>query len=241
MPLSVLICDDLEEDRGNLARMVERFGRSRGVEVGVETAASGGAVRALWQPRRWDVAFLDIYMPEQSGVEVARWLRERDRECALIFSTTSVDHGPVGYDLGVVDYLVKPFTQEDVDSALDWVSHLRAKDLRVLTVQVSWEKREIRLRDIQYIEIQGKVAHIHTTSGLVTTRRGMDALAEELAGDTRFFRCHRSYLVNLAFVESIQGRDFVMDSGERVPIGAANLTAAKWALVETDLAMSWDN
>ena len=59
--------------------------------------------------------------------------------------------------------------------------------------------------------------------------------------DTRFFRCHRSYLVNLAFVESIQGRDFVMDSGERVPIGAANLTAAKWALVETDLAMSWDN
>lgn len=239
MPLSVLVCDDLEEDRVNLARMVDHFAAQRELSISIEPLPSGAAVKALWRPRRWDIAFLDIYMPNLSGVEVAQWLRERDRSCALIFSTTSTDHGPAGYDLGVSDYLVKPFSQADVDSALDWINRLWAKNLRTLSVQVNWEHQEIRFRDIKYIEIQGKISNIHTTSGVISTRRGMDALAGELEGDKRFFRCHRSYLVNLDFVTRIQGHDFIMDTGERLPIGISNLTAAKWALVESDLTLNW--
>lgn len=223
-----------------MARMVERFGQTHDMKFRVETASSGGAVQALWRPGRWDIAFLDIYMPQLSGVEVARWLKERDPACALIFSTTSVEHGPTGYDLGVSDYLVKPIAQEDVDSALEWVCRVRARDLRTLSVQTNWEKREIRLRDIRYIEIQGKVACIHTAGEDISTRRGMDDLAAELGADKRFFRCHRSYLVNLNYVTRIENRDFVMDGGERLPIGINNLTAAKWALVESNLALSWE-
>lgn len=240
MALSVLVCDDLKEDRVALARMVEQFGQTHGMEFRVETAPSAGAVRAMWRPGRWDIAFLDIYMPGQSGVEAARWLKEHDPACALIFSTTSVEHGPTGYDLGVSDYLVKPIAQEDVDSALDWVCRVRARDLRTLSVQTNWEKRDIRLRDIRYIEIQGKVACIHTAGEDISTRRGMDDLAAELGADKRFFRCHRSFLVNLSYVARIEGRDFVLEDGRRVPIGVSSLTAAKWALVESDLSQSWE-
>ena len=226
MHLSIAICDDLEEERFGLARMVQHYGSSHALDMTLDTAASGEELLSKWTADRWDIIFLDIYMDGMTGEDVARRIRERDQACALVFATTSQDHGIVGHELQVSDYLVKPFQQQDVDSVLDWILQDQAPRLRTLRLYADWEEVEVRVRDIRYIEIREHTALIHVKGQVISARRGMDSLDEELRGDS-FFRCHRSYLVNLRHVDRIQGRDFRMDDGTLVPISLQNLPRAK--------------
>lgn len=238
MKLSVMICDDLEQVRTQLARMVQHYGRERGLPLAISLTASGEELLARWRPGAWDVIFLDIYMGAVSGVEAARRIRERDQKCALIFATTSQEHGALGYQLKVSDYLLKPFGQKEVDSALDWLLRKQSRSLRLMTIRSEWETVQVRVRDIRYIEIQKHTAMIHMDTRVIPTRVGLDALEAEI-GDSAFFRCHRSFLVNLGHAVEIKGRDFRMDDGSRVPVSAQNMAGAKQALIEWLLEENW--
>lgn len=91
--------------------------------------------------------------------------------------------------------------------------------LRTLRLYANWEEFEVRLKDIAYIEIQGHTAFgAHRRPGDLHPP-GIDSLEEELTLDS-FFRCHRSYLVNLDHVTGLEKRDFLMDDGTKVPISS---------------------
>ena len=124
--LWIAVCDDLEEERRSLARMIHSYAQRRNRTVrfrfyssGEELLASGQQVAAC------QIHFLDIYMPGLSGVEAARRLRAAGCGTAIVFATTSLDHGLESFDVRGADYLTKPFRQEDIDRALDWcLGHL---------------------------------------------------------------------------------------------------------------------
>ncbi len=83
--------------------MLQRYETERGTSLRLETAADGAELLALWRPGRWDLIFLDIYMPQLSGVEAARRLREVDRRCEIVFAATSREHGMVGHELHAME------------------------------------------------------------------------------------------------------------------------------------------
>lgn len=238
MKISIVVCDDLAEERFALARMIEQFGDQNGLDFSLETVSSGDELLDRWTPGRWDIAFLDIYMDGISGVDLARRLRQTDPECAVVFATTSQDHALVGYDLQISDYLVKPFRQDEVDDAFAWILEKYAGRLRTLRLYANWEEFEVRLKDIAYIEIQGHTAFVHTGGQVISTRRGIDSLEEELTLDS-FFRCHRSYLVNLDHVTGLEKRDFLMDDGTKVPISSQNLPKARQLSSDWILQKNW--
>lgn len=222
-----------------MVQMLQNYCRRRGIELRVDAVSSGEELIRRWQLHKWDVAMLDIYMDGISGVETARWLRERDRDCAMVFATTSREHGMIGYDLGVVDYLTKPIAQADVDEVMDWIIRERKSNLRLLRVRTEWEDQEVRLRDVCFVEIRNHTATVHVGANALTTRRSMEELAAEIGEEERFFRCHRSYLVNLDHVVRVEKKDFLMDNGELVPISKQNLAAAKQTLMEWVLEKNW--
>lgn len=238
MELSVMVCDDLEEDRFTLARMVQRYADASHIRLTLDTAASGDELLSRLTPGKWDVAFLDIYMPGISGIDAAKQVRERDPACALIFATTSREHGLIGYDLQIMDYLVKPFNQGDVNSALDWLLQNRNNQIRTLSFHADWESVEVRLRDISYIEVRQHTSLIHVDGRVFSTRRSIDSLESEIRSE-QFFRCHRSFLVNLDQVSGIQKRDFLMADGTLVPISMQNLARARQACLNWSLEKSW--
>ena len=238
MRISVMICDDLEEERATLARMVRDYARRHGLALRLESAAGGEELLERWGPGRWDVAFLDIFMPGLSGVETARRLRQQDGSCALIFATTSQEHGLESFSLGVMDYLVKPFGQGDVDQALDWFVRREAVRLRRLQVGPEWQEETIRVGDVTYVEMQRHTAVIHTDGAVYELRRTLEALEAEL-NDRRFFRCHRGCLVNLDRVTALERRDFRLENGELVPVSAKRYGEARQRLQEWLLAKNW--
>lgn len=240
MKLSVAICDDLEEERVQIVRLMQNYSRRHGIEWTIELFDSGAAFLTAMQPGRWDIVLLDIYMPGMNGVETARRLREQDSECLLIFFTTSNEHGIVSYELRASDYLVKPVTQKALDAAIDWCLYEQRDRFRVIQVRSEWENIEIPLSDIQYIEIQRHTALIYTDGRIIKTPRGMNSLEEEIASED-FLRCHRSFLVNMRHVCRIEKRDFVMESGALVPIGSSDAATVRQKFMDWVFLKNWKN
>ena len=186
MYISVMICDDLEEERAALARMVRQYCQRCALELRLDVASSGEELLDRWTLGQWDLVFLDIFMEGMTGVETARSLRQRGEECALVFATTSQEHGMEGFDLQVMDYLLKPFDQGQLDRTMDWFVQQTADRLRLLRVDMEGEELTIRVGDIDYVEMYRHTAAIHAGGRVYGLRRTMDALEDELK-DSRFF------------------------------------------------------
>ena len=235
----IAICDDLEAERIGLARMVQSYARQHGQKVRLRLFSSGESLLAALGGREpIQLLFLDIYMPGLSGVETARRLRAAGSDLAIIFATTSQDHGLDSFEVRATDYLVKPFWEEDMAACLNWFFPHVPEPLRVLPVYSEGEWQNLTLSHIYYIDVYGHQSRIHTPRGMVVTRRGLDDL--EAAIDSRdFLRCHRSFLVNLNHVEGIEGNDFRMDDQTLVPISLANVTKVRGQFIDWTYIKAW--
>jgi len=238
MELSVAICEDLPDERIYLARMVESFFRERQEGCQLSVFSSGEELLSLFRAGRFQIVFLDIYMPGLSGMDTARTVRKADRDCAIIFATTSHVHGLESYEVQASDYLVKPFCREDVYEALDWCVSRYAQSMHCIQVLSEWEQIDIPLPSLVYIEIQGHQAHLHTRDQIVSTRRSLDDL-ESAIHSSDFIRCHRSFLVNMDYITGIQGKDLCLEGGVRVPIGPSNAGQVKRAFSDWLFARDW--
>ena len=226
MSVKFMLCDDSQDDLDALSRALQDYAARRGVELRLETVSSAAELLKRWAPFRWDAVFLDMYMPGLSGAEAARRLRLMDDSLCLIFATVSREHGLFSYDVRATDYLLKPFLQQDIDSALDYFMEKYADSLRSLRVRTAWEEVDVRFRDIRYIEVRNHQAIIHTREQDLTVWRSLDEIEEEMR-DKRFLRCHRSYLVNLEHVKALEKRDFLMDSGDLAPVSRQKMQAVQ--------------
>lgn len=234
------ICDDLAEERNALGQMVRSYCASHRIAADIRLYASGEELLAGYEPNRFHILFLDIYMPGISGMDTARQIRRTDSSCAIVFATTSMDHGLDSYDVQASDYLVKPIRPQAVDDALDWCFGQLARTNR--TVKLTTEKGDMELpvRDIRYIEIRSHTAWLFTEQGVLTTRRGMDELEKEVDCED-FIRCHRSFLVNLDYVQWMEKNVFRLRTGEEVPIGSTNLSRVKDRYMDWTFVRSWNN
>ena len=229
MSISVMICDDLPEERGNLIRMLRHYEQEKDIELDLETAADGTELLSLWKPDRWDLVLLDIFMPQLNGIDTARRLREVDRKCEIVFATTSREHGVEGYELHALDYLTKPISQQDVDGMMDWFLRKRAEQRRELTVRTPLGEETVPVGEIRYIESRGHSCDIHLPQRVVSVRRSIDEL-ETLLPLPPFVRCHRSYIVRLDAVERMSYTAAALRGGESLPLGRKYVKALRASL-----------
>lgn len=239
-PLQIAICDDLEEERVILSRMLRNYARRQGLSLQVHFFVSGEELlQSVRRANACQVLFLDIYMPGISGVETARRLRAAGYGASIVFATTSTDHGVDSFEVRASDYLVKPFRQEEVDRALDWCLEHMPEPLRSLSVYAEGETQEFPLASVLYIEVLGHQSHIHTLRQTVVVRKSLDDL-ERAVDSPDFFRCHRSFLVNLNHAERIESSDFLMSDGARLPISSANLPRARNIFTDWIYRNAWE-
>ena len=240
-PLQIAICDDLEEERVILSRMLRNYARRQGLSLQVHFFVSGEELlQSVRRANACQVLFLDTYMPGISGVETARRLRAAGYGASIVFATTSTDHGVDSFEVRASDYLVKPFRQEEVDRALDWCLEHMPEPLRSLSVYAEGEIQEFPLASVLYIEVLGHQSHIHTLRQTVVVRKSLDDL-ERAVDSPDFFRCHRSFLVNLNHVERIESSDFLMSDGARIPISSPNLPRARDTFLDWVYRKAWES
>ena len=216
-PLRIVVCEDSPAERGALHAMLEAALACRRIHGEVVCLSSGEEMLVHLADEVFPINFLDIYMNRVTGMEVARAIRARNEQAAVVFTTTSTEHLAEGYTVGALHYLIKPYESEAVDVALDRCLRMVNAGERFIEVTTGGEKRKLLLSHIQYAESQNKSCVITLREESLRVYLRMDELLSML-DDARFLRCHKSFAVNLDCIARMDGPDFVMKNGCAIPV-----------------------
>ena len=200
------------------------------------TATCNNALEAqqLLASQHVDLIFVDINMPDLSGVEFVRSLVERPM---VIFTTAYSEYAVEGFKLDAVDYLLKPFSFADFSRSAGKANSLyelrhnqRAgepeatpealpKDKEYISVKADYKVSLVKISNIVYLESEGEYVRMHLDDGTtITTLFRLKNMEAALPSDM-FMRVHRSYIVNLRCIKGyVRGRVFLSDTAY-VPIG----------------------
>ena len=230
MPIRALIVDDEPLARTGVAQLIDPVD---GVTVVGEAADGTEAVRQI-EEKDPDLVFLDVQMPEMSGLEVVRAVGVEAMP-VTIFVTAYDEYAVDAFEAQALDYLLKPIDEDRFAEALDRArTQLRQAEASALSDQLrgllrqyaeeddaeadespSLERFTIRSRnriyfvdaaDVQWIESEGDYVALHDGEDAHLVRKTMKELEEKLDAD-RFLRVHRSYIVNTDYVEELRPLD----------------------------------
>ena len=182
-----------------------------------------------------DLIFVDINMPDLSGVEFVRSLVERPM---VIFTTAYSEYAVEGFKLDAVDYLLKPFSFADFSrsagkanslyelrhnqrpaDAAEPVPEALPKDKEYISVKADYKVSLVKISDIVYLESEGEYVRMHLADGSTITTLFRLKNMETALPSEMFMRVHRSYIVNLRCIKGyVRSRVFLSDT-EYVPIG----------------------
>ncbi len=206
--LRVLAVDDVAPALDELSRLLLA---SAGVDE-VATAPDALTALRLLQARRFDVVFLDIAMPAMDGMELASLLSRMSDPPAIVFVTAFDEHAAAAYQIGAVDYLMKPIGRERLAAALERVRRFAGPDptprqpvdaLAAVPVELGGRTRFVRRDDVRFAEAQGDYVRLHTSDGSHLLRIPISRL-ETHWHDAGFLRVHRGFLLAVARVRELR-------------------------------------
>jgi len=170
-----------------------------------------------------DLLFLDINMPDINGLQFLKSIKSRP---LVIFTTGYREYALEGYNLDIVDFLLKPFDFERFLKSVNKANNLISKTARIPAIQqkapqyifvkADYKLVKINVDDILYVEGLKDYIKIFTRQRLILTLMSMTAIEEKLPAEG-FFRLHRSYIISLGKIDSISRHRVII--GEKfIPI-----------------------
>ncbi len=213
----IAVCEDNKLDREILKTMLQNYFENRREEVAVLEYSSGEEMLTAIEDNNIsvDLIFLDIYMKELDGMETARKIRQFGGNMPIIFSSASAEFALQSYDVEAAGYLLKPLDKEKLGFILDRI--LKFCTGKRIAVKVRRQYRYLCTDEIVYVDSDKHTITFYLADGSkVTTTEKMGAV-EKAIQETRFIRCHQSYLLNMDYVKDVQ-EDFILKDGTRIPI-----------------------
>lgn len=224
--LLIALCEDDADEQKKLISLIQ----SGCMPAKTTVFDSGEALLGNDPSGCFDLVLMDIYMDGISGVEAARRIRNTDPEIPVAFVTTSKEHALDGYRLNVNRYLEKPVSQKAMDDVLLFALD-RRENPPGITILVQGRPLSLPVRRLLYVEQKAHYLTFHLLDNKTIQAKGkLDELMPQLEAFP-FFRCHKSYLANLAFVTGIDRELMVfhMRGGEKVYIRRENFKKARQA------------
>lgn len=173
--------------------------------------------RSFLKEHEIDLIFLDINMPRLSGIEFLKSLTNPPK---VILSTAYSDYALDGYELDVIDYLLKPFSFERFLKAVEKAERVFSKPAQsepYISIKADGKLFRIPFDEIQFAESQGDYITVHTTDNKITFYQTLKDFCEQLP-EHQFIRIHRSYLISLSAIEYVEG-NMVKIEQKMIPVG----------------------
>lgn len=214
--IKIAIVEDTPEQRAQLRGYVEDFFAQHGEPVQVLEYPDGQAIVEAY-PDEVQLLLLDIDMPRMNGMDAAQAIRERDEQVLIVFITNLIQYAVRGYAVDAMDFLIKPVTAYSCRATFSRVlKKLRQRRGQRIEVKCHKNTLVVNLGELLYAETQGRALLLHLQSGPLTVSESIQSFEERTRG-MALFRCHNSFLVNLAFVDRLEKTDAVV-AGQRIPI-----------------------
>ena len=233
--ITVAFCDDDLSVLNELRILLDQYRVERNCEITYTAFRSPLDLLAeIERGTRFDILFMDVLMPGEDGIRAAAEIREYDTNVKIIVLTSSPEYAVSSYTVGAYFYQLKPIWKESFDRLMDSaVAACRKERSESLILRCRNGITRVEVRRIEYCEVIHRTLLIHLSSGKVLESTGsLDELSKHLEQYGSFLRPHRSYLVNLAFVQSITYQTITMACLAEIPIPRGKYHEIKDAYLE---------
>lgn len=212
MSLKILIADDDEGMRLVLKKVIRK---NTDFEI-IGEAEDGITALSFADSLKPDIIFMDVEMPQLNGIECAKKIMDLNPKIILIFATAHEEYMQEAFEVYAFDYLVKPFKMERITQTLTRIKDIVSqKSLQPMPIALQHDKglekllvrnKEgisfIDMDDIILIQREDRSTVIYTATEHYSTSEGLSEIEGRL-NQTIFFRCHKSYIINLTYVSKI--------------------------------------
>lgn len=222
--MQIAIVDDSAEDRKELSDCLENYMKRYQLDYTLNGFENGEDFLKAADQTDFQLVFMDIYLKCMNGMETARRLRQKNRDCKIVFLTVTEDYARMGYSLSATYYLLKPLSlhQEDFKEAMELCQLKPSHQVSVLSVTVDHHELKLLTEKILYIDHQNRMTRIHMAERTIPVSGGFHDVTAALHGDRRFLPCYRGILINMDCVSQVSGQTFRLINGEELPIALRN-------------------
>ncbi len=232
--MRIAICDDCINEYNVLLEYINEWGNKIDSAITVEYFSSAEEFLFYWpEEKSFDLIFLDIEMKSISGMELAKEIRKIDDNLIIVFVTGYKNYVFDGYTVRALNYILKPISKNKCFEVLDFVlKEISCNNENKYYVLKNYKNsRKIKLDDIKYMIMFSHYIDIVTEDEVIKYKTKIGDIAKELPYPT-FIRCHRSYIVNLNYVETILPDKLILTDGLSIPISKKKWKDVNEAFIE---------
>lgn len=229
--LRIALCDDNADELANFTQLVDLYRASRNLNCNFEVFPNGvELVSALEKGKSFDIYCLDIIMPGFTGIEVAKEIRRFDKTAPIVFFTSSPEYALESYSVKAVNYILKPITKEKLFITFDeLLEKIKAeKDEDAIVVKSNEGIQRILVSNLVFAEVIGRNVFYHLRSGkIIECTEPFASACDKLMKFGCFFKPHRSYLVNMEYVDTIENHQMRLRTLSSIPIAQGRVKELK--------------
>lgn len=217
--MKIAICDDEIQFINTICPLLEKWAEKHNIRLTLYPFTNGDDLIASQQRECMDLIILDVIMPLLNGIDTARELRNITPSVPIIFLTSSVEFAVDSYEVKAFHYLIKPVEPVKLFNCLDDFLKLYNSSKITFTAQTTDGFCKIVLADVDYLEAQNKKVLVHHSNGNTIEICELFSKCEEIFSlKNGFYRCHRSYIVNLSNIERFSKTSIVTARNKVIPI-----------------------
>lgn len=232
--MTICYCEDESAQAKAFAIKIEQWAKNKNIAVHTDLYESAEEYLFKADQNTYDMIFLDISMRGQNGMELARQIREKEKDVILVFVTSDASYVFAGYEVGAYRYLMKPVEAKKLWEILDYArAQKAAEEENYILVKKDSQSVRVNLRDVLYIEAQKHYVNLYLENEEPMTVKVVFAelLQEMQEKSDTFLATHRSYAVNIDKVVRIGRTECTLSDGSSIPVSRSFYKAVNEAFI----------
>ncbi len=235
--MNIAVCEDRKEEADWLCDIIRRWSVQNKIDIEITSYENAASFSFALEDHSFDALFLDIKMPGEDGVTLAKRLRQQSYDMSIVFVTGEKEYIMEGYEVEAINYLLKPIDRQKIYQCLDRIYEKNQQQEPFLLLQTE-DNTTIKLlqREIYMIEVFSHKLEYTTQRGVFQTLSSMKEIREKLISDL-FITCHRGILINLLHVNTIEKNHLILNDEKnnfyrKVPVSRRLYTAVNEAFIQ---------
>lgn len=229
--LQIAVCDDNIDELSNMVQLINQYRSSKHLDCDYAIFQNGfDLISALEKGKQFDIYCLDIIMRGFTGIDVAKEIRTFDKTAPILFFTSSPEFALESYSVKAMNYVLKPISKEKLFFTFDDIlERIKAeKDDDVIIVKSNVGIHKILISNMVFAEVIGRNVLYHLLSGkVIECAENFSTVCDNLLKYGHFIKTHRSYIVNMQYVDTIENHQVTLQTRSTVPVAQAKAREIK--------------
>ena len=228
--IRIVVVDDDKIILDSIGNAISAVMKKHEAEFEILTFDNGKSLLKSYSERRFDILFLDIDMPDVTGIDIAKKLRSYNDTAEIIFVSNKDEMVYETIKYSPFRSIRKSRFESEINEAIENYLEKKSKQRHSIFFSTEDGKKAVVVNDIVYIEVKSHKLTVHTILCAIEANGNLKNIESEIA-EYGFIRIHQSYLVNFRFIDVVRQKSVVLDNEETLPLGRGRYEDVKMSLM----------